>query len=219
MVAFRIYFTAEISYLYLVWNLFLAWVPFVLSILIISIYYTYRNRNSRNVGITLLGVLWLFFYPNAPYIITDYIHIRGINFYLFQGGRFIGFNEDLLVWFDFVMNSLFIFTGFLLGFASLYIMQKVISSRFSSAISWGFVTATLVLSSFGIYLGRFIRWNSWDVIANPNALLRSVLDSLHKQAFSFTLLFSVFLLLIYIALYTLTNLNSIKTMNTGEKKV
>ncbi len=207
MVLFRIFYTGKFTYVYLVWNLFLAWIPFGLSVLIASIY---MNYNKKTVLIGLLGIVWLFFYPNAPYIITDYIHIRSIKFYLYEDGLFTGFNTDFIVWYDFVMNSTFIITGFLLGFVSLFLLHKVVSDRFSKLSGWSFVAGILLMSSFGIYLGRFIRWNSWDIVSNPFALMNSVLDNMHIQSLSFTALLSVFLLLIYIGLYQLTALNLIK---------
>lgn len=216
MVLYRIFITLEIDYLYLIWNLFLAWIPFGLSVLIRSIYFKNTGSKKRNIAILLAGVVWFFFYPNAPYMITDFIHFRGIKFYLYKDGRFAGFNDDFIVWYDFVMNSIFILTGFLLGFLSLYLLQRVIFVKIGKVSSWGFVCGVLLFSSFGIYLGRFIRWNTWDIVSNPVSLMKSVMESLHLQALSFTFLFSFFLLLIYIALYQLTYLNLLKDKSWSE---
>lgn len=206
MVFYRIFLTVEIGYLYLIWNLFLAWIPFVVSVLIFFLMKNDSRKKLKRSLIVPLGFVWLFFYPNAPYIITDYIHIRGIPFYLFQKGRFSGFNPDFIVWFDFVMNSLFIFTGFLLGFVSLNLIHRIVIIRYGRLAGWGFVGVILALSSFGIYLGRFIRWNTWDIVSQPLALFKSVINSIHIEALSFTLLFSFFLILIYVALSQLTSL-------------
>jgi Predicted membrane protein len=154
------------------------------------------------------GALWVFFYPNAPYLITDFIHLSRIKFYFARDG----YNMDFIVWYDLVMFSLFILTGFLLGFVSLYLIQRLLADRFNKVIGWLSVIGTLFLSSFGIYLGRFIRWNTWDIIANPAALLDSILGSLHRYAFAFTVTFGLFLLLIYAALYYLTKLNQHKVV-------
>jgi uncharacterized membrane protein len=150
-----------------------------------------------------IGGAWIVFYPNAPYIITDFIHLSGVRYY----SATMGYNVSFIVWYDFIMFSLFILTGFLLGFVSLYIMQRLIQDRFSRWLGWLFSAGTLFLSSFGIYLGRFIRWNSWDVLVNPVALIDSVLESFHMHALAFTVTFGLFLLLIYIALFNLTYLN------------
>ena len=112
-----------------------------------------------------------------------------------------------IVWYDFVMVSLFILTGFLLGFVSLYIIQSLIQDRFGKWLSWLFSICVLFISSYGIYLGRFIRWNSWDIISNPVSLMNSIFESLHRDAFAFTVTFGLFLFLIYIALYNLTYLS------------
>lgn len=208
MVVVRMFLTGSTSFRFLIWNLFLAWIPFLMSLLMNYIYSFCKRSLLRTLVIIGAGTIWISFYPNAPYIITDFIHLSGIKFYFANDG----YNMNFIVWYDFVMFSLFILTGFLLGFISLYMIQRLLADRFNAVIGWGAVTATLFLSSFGIYLGRFIRWNTWDIISNPSALLNSILESFQKHAFAFTTTFGLFLLLIYIALYHLTMLNQHKVV-------
>ena len=208
MVVVRMLFTGEANYLFLIWNLFLAWIPFIMSLLMNYIYSFYKAGRLKKLMLAVSGAVWLFFYPNAPYLITDYIHLSRMKFYFIKDG----YNMNFIVWYDFVMFSLFILTGFLLGFISLYMLQRLLSDRINKAAGWLLVVGTLFLSSFGIYLGRFIRWNTWDILANPAALINSVLESFHKHAFAFTTTFGLFLLLIYVALYYLTKLNQQKVV-------
>ncbi|WP_163193527.1 DUF1361 domain-containing protein [Clostridium thermarum] len=199
----RLISTGEGSFLFLIWNLFLAWIPFIMALIINYIYSFYKSGRVKNLMLLGCGAIWLFFYPNAPYLITDYIHLSRISFFSFMGS----YNMNFTVWYDFVMFSLFIFTGFLLGFVSLYMVQKLVAVRFNKVAGWLMVTGTLFLSSFGIYLGRFIRWNTWDIITNPVSLIKSVLESLNRHSGAFTITFGVFLVLIYVALYYITRLS------------
>lgn len=213
MMIARIFFVGKAGFGFLIWNLFLAWIPFVVSLFMRYVYRFYKQSLFRTLLMIGLGIIWLFFYPNAPYMITDFMHLNRIKFY-FAGQ---GYNMDFIVWYDLVMISLFILTGFLLGFVSLYIIQRLVVDRFNKAIGWGVVVCTMFLSSFGIYLGRFIRWNSWDIISNPFALLDSISESFHGHSFAFTVTFGLFLLLMYLAIYCLTHLNDAKVGLHREK--
>lgn len=195
MLVARFLITGQLEHYYLVWNLFLAWIPFILAMII---EYKFGGKSiiqkGNRLGATLLGLLWLFFYPNAPYMITDFIHIRR--------------GATLLVWYDFVIFALFIITAFIIGFISLYIVHRVVAKSFkSNAMGWLFAIAIQILSGFGIYLGRITRWNSWDIIFSPIVILNSVLDNLHYRPLIFSLLFGMFLTLTYMAMYSLTVLN------------
>ncbi len=199
MVAIRVLYSGHIRYAFLIWNLFLAWVPY--GIAVTAQRMCHRQGGSRKVSLWLLGGIWLFFYPNAPYIITDFIHLSVKPYFaveLYQGAVM---NENFIIWYDFIMIALFSWLGFLLGFVSLYTMQQLIAMQYNRLWSWGLVTGVSFLSGFGIYLGRFIRWNSWDILFNPLSLLRSVLGNIHLQSLAFSALFGGFLLLVYLALY------------------
>jgi uncharacterized membrane protein len=155
---FRILRTGDPFYRFLAWNLFLAWVPLIFATLA---FHRAQRRVDAVVGVLL--VLWLLFFPNAPYMLTDFIHL--------------GENESVPVWYDALMLSAFAWTALLLGFASLYLVQMVARRVVGVAWSWAGVAGALALASFGVYLGRFVRFNSWDVLVRPG----SVLDVIGNQ--------------------------------------
>jgi uncharacterized membrane protein len=190
MVATRIWYTGTRGFAFLLWNLFLAWIPFVAAI---SLYD--RDRRGRRGGWQLaITAVWLLFYPNAPYIVTDLIHLVE--------------HPSKLVWFDLVLIATCAWTGLLLGFVSLSLVQSVVRRRFSGIAGWAFVVATTGLGAFGIYLGRFLRWNSWDVLTEPHRLfddvwVRLVNPFAHTQTIVVWLILSGFLLVAYLAIAAL----------------
>lgn len=191
MIYVRSIFTGRYSFLFLVWNLFLAWIPFGISI-VMSFIYSLKTLRRKLLMMLLLGMVWLLFYPNAPYMITDFIHFRNDN--------------SFLMWYDLVIYSIFIWTSFLLGFVSIYLVNRIVEKVTNKLVGWCFVLFVLFLSSYGIYLGRFIRWNSWDMLLNPFDLLVSIFDNLHYQSFIFSIIYGALLTLMYAFLYGLTYL-------------
>lgn len=194
LVAGRIIWTRNVDYAFLVWNLFLAWVPLVLAFLACD---EYRHGAGRNWRFLALGLSWLLFFPNAPYIFTDVIHLR-LRFY----DHF---------WVDLTLILLCAVTGLVLGFVSLFLMQSVVKRRFGGAAGWLFIAAVAALSGFGIYLGRILRFNTWDVVFKPVELYRGIghwatepLSPPSKLAFP--VLFAAFLFFSYLMLYALTHL-------------
>ena len=157
LVVARVWYTGEMHFVFLVWNLFLDWLPFLLAETAVF----YHRRRFLLAGI---GVLWLLFLPNAPYLVTDLIHL--------------GFVSNAPIWYDAIMLFSSALTGLFLGFVSLYRMQMLVTQRWGGRVGWLFAAATLVLSSFGVYIGRFLRWNSWDVFTNPQLLLHDIATTL-----------------------------------------
>lgn len=191
MIVVRYFFTGHHRFLFLIWNLFLAWIPFGLSI-VMSYIYTLKPTRKTLVLITPIGLIWLLFYPNAPYMITDFIHFKS--------------SRSFLIWYDLVIYSIFIWTSFLLGFVSIYLVNRIIEKETNKIVGWLSVLFILFLSSYGIYLGRFVRWNSWDMIFNPFSLISSILENIHYQAFIFSSIYGMLLTLMYAFLYGLTHL-------------
>jgi uncharacterized membrane protein len=144
------------AYDFLPWNLFLAWIPLVAAVAV----YDAQRRGAGLSVLLPLGGLWLLFLPNAPYLLTDFIHL--------------GSRDDAPIWFDIVLFGSFAWTGMLLGFLSIFLMQSVVRREAGAAWSWVLVGASLAASSFGIYLGRSLRWNSWDFVIRPGALLEDI---------------------------------------------
>jgi uncharacterized membrane protein len=171
---------------YLIWNLFLAWTPLVLVILLLR---SLRERLWSDwlpLGIT---ILWLLLLPNSFYMISDFLHVQDVV------------RNDLL--YDVVMFTSFIFTGVLLGFSSLYVIHAELRKRVLARYTNVCVGLVLFLCSFAIYLGRDLRWNSWDVFANPAGILFDVSDHLihplqSGAMYSTTLSFFVLLTSLYV---------------------
>ena len=186
-------YSGTVHYAFLIWNLFLAWIPFIIA------YFTYTLTLKRQwvyVVIPIAAFLWMIFFPNAPYILTDFQHLAGKW-------------TDLPIWYDVMMLIWFAFTGLLLGMVSLFLMQEIIRREFGRWVGWGFVTLVAGLSSTGIYMGRFLRWNSWDIILNPSSIARYTIESARDpslQSVGFTGLFAAFFLFLYITLYTFAHL-------------
>src|SRR6266542_5335714 len=181
-------------YNFLIWNLFLAWISFIIS------YFTYivrLNRKQIYFVIPMAALGWLIFFPNAPYILTDFQHLARVQW------------QDLPVWYDVMMLIWFAFTGLLLGMVSLFLMQEIIRREFGRWVGWTFVALVTSLTSTGVYVGRFLRWNSWDILQNPIGLASYTFERVQNpslQAIGFTSLFAAFFLFLYITLYTFGHL-------------
>jgi len=156
LVAFRIIKTGEQTYIFMLWNLFLAAVPLFLSRFVIA------PLARRGAGLVFYGFvfLWLMFLPNAPYIITDFIH-------LVEGG-------SMPLWYDLLLLAFFAWEGFLLGFISVAEMERLASRMYSALAGKWFALMSLVLSSLGVYMGRFMRYNSWDIFISPGEIITGV---------------------------------------------
>ncbi len=179
----RVLITGQGLFLFLLWNLFLALIPFALSTSIGLATGPLRARLLLPVG-----AVWLLFFPNAPYILTDLFHLD----------HRLGVPR----WYDLVLLLSCAWNGLMLAYASLADMQTLVQLRLGRAAGWAFATLALSLSSFGIYLGRFLRFNSWDVLTNPLTLFYDIADRLlhpfhHPATWGVTLVFGAFLLLGY----------------------
>ena len=189
------------AYLFLIWNLFLAWIPFVLSGVINHIYQNAQKRMWAKILLGLCGVLWLVFFPNAPYMLTDFVHFSGRNFLNFSNGV-IPFEA----WYDFIVFSSFIITGFLIGFISMRIVHMIVKNMLGTVWGWIFAFVSLSLGSYAIYLGRFIRLNSWDIWHNPAKLAESVSNSFSPTNLLFVILLTMMLFVLYLAFSGIVNM-------------
>lgn len=175
----------SLTFDYLAYNLFLAWIPFVLALWLQRML---RSKLWSSWVPFVLTLLWLGFLPNSFYMVTDYIHLQDVP------------RIDPV--FDAVMFSSFIFNAFILGLFSLYMVHEELLKRVSRAVSWWLVGAVVFLSSFAIYIGRELRWNTWDVFLNPASLLFDVSDRLltpreHPEMFTVTFGFLFLIISIY----------------------
>ncbi|CCG99901.1 protein of unknown function DUF1361 [Fibrella aestuarina BUZ 2] len=183
----------------LTWNLFLAWFPLGIMLIHRDLFesgFLKRGTLAKRVTLVFLA-FWLLFMPNAPYIITDLFHLRQV------GGE--------LVYFDTLMMFLGALTGLLAGLYSTLLAHRAllgITDRLplQPLLVWGAMLGCQALAGFGIYLGRFIRWNSWDLATNPMLLTRSLWASLHDSlAQKVSLTYGLGLMVIYVAFYMYAN--------------
>ncbi len=181
-------------FLFLNWNLFLAFVPYLISCILLK--QKYKKRGTPYLFLIGLGT-WLIFFPNAPYIITDICHIRH--------------SERTFLWFDIFMVFMFAWVGLIYGILSMINIEKALRARLKSKKLHVFLSiAFLILGSYGIYLGRFQRWNTWDILRNPFQLFQDILDTLahplqHSDAWVVTGFFSVLLISSYYMFKLITN--------------
>lgn len=164
----------------LLWNLVLAWVPYILSLLLI---WLLKYKVWSSWPALLVTALWLGFLPNSFYLITDLIH-------LFDFER-----EDVV--YDILMMCSFVTVGVLLGYASVGMIHEQLRRRMSDKTVWAIIGTVFLASSFAIYVGRELRWNTWDIITNPSGILFDVSERIihpaaHPQTFTITLSCFVF---------------------------
>ena len=150
---------------FLPWNLVLAWLPFLFASRLFAM--LKRKLWSSWEGLTL-SVLWLVFLPNSFYMISDFIHLEDV--------------KRVNVLYDTLMFTSFIYTGVALGFSSLYLIHLQLRRRLNAYEANIWIAITLLLSSAAIYLGRDLRWNSWDIITNPGGLLFDISDRLQHPS-------------------------------------
>jgi uncharacterized membrane protein len=187
MVAARVWVTETFDYGFLVWNLMLAWIPVVFAVLATAAA-TARNR-AAPVALALAAVAWLLFFPNAPYIVTDFQHIGAMG-------------PGVPTWYDVMVVAWFAFAGLFLGVVSLYLMQRLVERLIGRRWGWWFVIGVTAVASVGIYVGRFLRWNSWDVFSDPSVIANPVWERLRDPAGSqrliaFTAMYFGFFLFVY----------------------
>lgn len=190
---FRGFWYDEDGFRFLEWNLFLAWIPlgaayfaWVLSL----------GRKWLYIVIPFIAIVWIIFLPNAPYIITDFKHLTDPR-------------ADVPIWFDVMMLMWFSWTGMLLGVVSLYLMQDIVHKEFGRWVSWIMVLIVSALSGLGVYIGRFIRWNSWDIFTDPAGIVTQFVVGAQDpslRSIAFTAIFAGFFLFVYVTLYAFGHL-------------
>ncbi len=166
MVGFRMLYSDTVSYIFLMWNTFLASVPFAIS------EFMRNNKLSKfqNVFTALVCILFL---PNALYLISDFEHLRE--------------RPPVPFFFDILLMFYAALIGLLLNILALRNLQLVIGRYFKTSFTHVLIASIILLSGFGVYLGRYLRWNSWDIVTHPKALLMEcVYHSMHPNLFTYT---------------------------------
>ena len=189
LVLYRMFWGVDWDGIGLLWNLFLAALPLLWSSAFV------RAVARKNwVGASLSFALWLLFLPNAPYLLTDLIHLAP--------------KPPVPQWYILAMLLSCAATGTLIGYISLMDVHAAIERRFGLTVGWSLALGSLMLCGFGIYLGRFLRWNSWDALTRPLLFVRTVVGQFidagpHPHPIPVTLIFGGGLVIGYVALRVL----------------
>lgn len=176
-------------YWYLFWNLGLAWIPLGLSLLLERIL---RTQLWSSWPALIVTALWLFFFPNAFYLITDFYHLAELN------------SEDLMH--NVAMFWLFIFTGVVIGFMSLFIIHKELLKRLKVRMVNVLLGLIMLATGFAIHLGHDLRWNTWDMVSRPASLVFDISERIlhpraHPQTYETTLTYAVLFGSTYFVMY------------------
>jgi uncharacterized membrane protein len=184
LVGLRILHTGRHTFIFMIWNLFLAYVPYAIS--------TWLTERQPKSGIRIMGLLlWLLFIPNSFYMLTDLYHLA-------DGHR----NSQVPEWFDLSLILSFAWNGLLLGVLSIRHIEKLLIAGASVFREWLFLYPIMWLNALGIYVGRYLRYNSWDIFINPFQLLADISGMIihplrHHYAWDMIFCFSVLLTLMY----------------------
>lgn len=189
LLGYRMLDTDTTRYWFIPWNLLLAWAGLFFGWLLANQLRVRRWLSWQNI---ILSILWLAFLPNTWYVITDFLHVYPTG--------------EISELYDILLVGTTAFSGFILGFTSLRLIHNELLERLSPRASWTLVEAAILLSSFAIYLGRVLRWNSWDIVTNPGGLIVNVSDRIadplgNPHALNMTGLFFVTLSIAYLAFY------------------
>jgi uncharacterized membrane protein len=181
---FRCIITKSIGFIFLNWNLFLAFVPWILT----SILITKNIFQKSKIAVIIIMPLWLLFFPNAPYVITDLLHLHKIR--------------GIPVWYDLLMILTYSWTSMLAGFQSLWDIEKILAQKINYVAVKICATVLLFIASFGIYIGRYLRWNSWDIIIKPGSILSDIAERFispfeHQTTWGMTIFMGIFLNIVY----------------------
>lgn len=177
------------NYWYLCWNLLLGLIPLVLALILTN---QLTKRPWVSLPMLVLTAAYVGFLPNSFYIATDFIHVQYAS------------NQTIV--FDIVMILLFTLAGLLAGLASVYLVHKELIKRLGPTKPAWIIGGLLLACSFALYLGRFLHWNTWDVLANPAGIIFDVSDRVTRplsshQLVSSTLLFFIMLSSVYSAFW------------------
>jgi uncharacterized membrane protein len=195
--------TRELRGVYLLWNLFLAWVPLFFAL--VARRYQSSQQTAAKFRQTVIYIclgLWLLFFPNSPYIITDLIHLTE--------------SQSHILWFDSVSFFIVALAGLTTGLYSLYVSHQIVQRITGKVWAWGILTISVVLSGFGLYLGRVVRFNSWDLFTDPIFLFRKAFQELQNPlAIQTTMVFSLVVMVLYVSLNLLIPPSYERTKNVA----
>ncbi len=174
---------------FLYWNLFLAGLPVAFALVV----ETATRKRARRPWVLIPGLCWLLFFPNGPYLTTDIIHM-----YRWGG---------MPAWFDAVLLASVACVGIISAVVSLFLVHMSVR-RISNIAGWGVVAIACGTLGLAIYLGRFIRLNSWDVAFNPTLVVETAAEVTYGASnrpadLAVLVIFSTFFTLTYLTIYAL----------------
>lgn len=195
--AVRVFWSDSFLHRFLMWNLFLAWIPYICALWMASLH----ARRAFALFYIVPSVLWLLFFPNAAYLVTDLYNLQNM--------------PPVPFWYDISFFATLAWTGLLLAVASLQIVQRMVKESFGAIASWLVVLIVVGLNGVGIYLGRFLRWNSWNMMTDPLAVLEdAVMPFLHpiayRQPVAIIIVFSALLFVVYVSVLAIQHRESSK---------
>ncbi len=182
-----------------IWNIFLALLPLLCALLIDFLFYKKENQFFS----LLIGIIWLILFPNSPYMVTDLAHL---NLYHVSYGLDISTFHS--AWFGVLFATFSIITGVLMGMLSFYLVSQIIRKKFGTITAWIFSMIVSLLSGFGVFLGRFPRFNSWDIIRRPDYLFKIALDQINSHTLGFVVLFSTMTFALYWLFYLIFDVSA-----------
>lgn len=179
LLALRVGFTGKSFYAFLLWNLFLGVIPLIPA-------YKFRKllSNGFSWSVVFMFFAWLFLFPNSPYILTDFVHLHS--------------REQVPLWYDAALLFFFTLSGMFAGIVSLHWIHKGLDKLFKAWVSWIIVLSTIAACGYGVFLGRVLRLNSWDVIFRTEKVITLSWENLNNPvALSMTITFSIIIASVY----------------------
>lgn len=206
LVYIRFLLTDRLVFTFLIWNLFLAWLPYVIALLLSAVDKRAKDSALKSVLMIIIGFFWLLFYPNSPYIFTDFIHL--INRSFGNPGQAELVDRNTMLWFDIILNIAFAFIGHIIGLISLYFVHIIAKKRLGSVIAYLILASACLLAGFGVYIGRFARLNSWDLFIDPiGTVIEIFTRAFSMRALVISFCFAAFIALSYLIIYSFKRLN------------
>lgn len=189
-----IFLDGSLLYLMLSWNVLLAFIPLVF----IKKSEEKLSQAKKSRAIVWMAP-WLLFFPNAVYMVTDFIHISDNKFMWLEKyyDNYV-YSTDILIWAKLLIIGMGFFFALLAGLESLYVFEQNLKNLRSKALSVIGVTVVSLLSGTGVYIGRFLRFNSWDIFTNPGKLISETVKSADLFSLQFILVFTLFIIGTYI---------------------
>ncbi len=189
---FRYIISDRMTFLFLNWNLFLAFIPWLVTTI------TIVKKKTTPLYALILILVWILFFPNSPYILTDLFHLRS--------------RIGAPLWFDLIVILSYAWTGLIFGFVSLMDIESILRKKMSPYVVTALSSFFLFLSAFGVYLGRYLRWNSWDIALNPFGLFNDIIDRFanpldHPRTWGMTIFMGILLNMMYFSIMLLKDMN------------